>query len=171
MVYVAVIGVDVRIKRPATAGRWVVRLRCGGCAFGVGIAGWWGAPRGAAGSLFAGAGPHRASPYPKTTKGAPAGRAGRALRGCVEGAGAMATAADCTALRPLALAPAAVYEPCALHVKKTELMEGGSDTHGIRSRRKEGTVDWLVRVLCRLECCDRPLVAYCGVVALPEKHG
>ena len=33
-----------------------------------------------------------------------------------------ATQADCTALRPLALKLAKVYKPCALVVKKTELM-------------------------------------------------
>ena len=57
------------------------------------------------------------------------------------------TAADSTALEPLALQLAKVYKPCALQVKKTELMEGVGDTHGIRSRRKEGIVEWLVRVL------------------------
>ena len=44
--------------------------------------------------------------------------------------------ADCSALRPLALKMAKVYKPCALVVKKTELMEGVADTHGIRPRRK-----------------------------------
>ena len=38
---------------------------------------------------------------------------------------------DCAALRPLALKLAKVYKPCALVVKKTELMEGVADTHGI----------------------------------------
>ena len=60
---------------------------------------------------------------------------------------AEAKAADRAALRPLALKLAKVYKPCALVVKKTELMEGVADTHGIRPRRKEDIVDWLVRVL------------------------
>ena len=46
---------------------------------------------------------------------------------------------DCAALRPLALKIAKVYKPCALVVKKTKLMEGVADTHGIRAKRKE---DW-----------------------------
>ena len=61
--------------------------------------------------------------------------------------------ADCTALRPLALKIAKVYKPCALVVKKTELMEGVADTHGIRPRRKGDIVDWLIRVLYKLEYC------------------
>ncbi len=83
-----------------------------------------------------------------------------------------ATAADCTALLPLALKLAAVYKPCALQVKKTELMEGVGDTHGLRSRRMEYIVDWLVRVrvLYRLEYYDHGLLTYAGVVALLEKH-
>ena len=81
-----------------------------------------------------------------------------------------ATLADSTALLSLARKLANVYKPCALQVKKTELMEGVGDTHGLRSRRKEDIVDWLVRVLYRLECCDHPLLSYCGVVALLEKH-
>ena len=52
--------------------------------------------------------------------------------------------ADCAALRPLALKLAKVYKPCALVVQKTELLEGVADTHGIRPRRKEDIVDWLV---------------------------
>ena len=43
---------------------------------------------------------------------------------------------DCTALRPLALKLAKGYTPCALVVKKTELMEGVGDTDGLRPRRK-----------------------------------
>ena len=58
---------------------------------------------------------------------------------------------DCAALRPLALKLAKVYKLFALVAKKTELMEGVGDTHGMRRRRKEGIVDWLVRVLCKLE--------------------
>ena len=70
----------------------------------------------------------------------------RALHGCVEDTWAMAdatrpTTAACTALRPLALKLSTVYKPCALQIKKTELMEGVSDTHGLRSRRKESPVD------------------------------
>ena len=149
----------------------------------------------------------------------------RALHDCVDDIGTMAeaTAADCTALRPLALKLATVYKPCVLQVKKiskrlnswkagwqpvvysktrlvkaawcllriatpcavlrrltvvaghpaAKLMEGVGDTHGIRSRRKEDIVDWLVRVWYRLESCDHPLLSYCGVVALRllEKHG
>ena len=99
----------------------------------------------------------------------------RALHDCLGDIGDVnmedATAADCTALRPLALKLAAAYQPCALQVKKNELMEGAGDTHGIKSRRKEDIVDWLVRVLYRLEYCDHPLLSYCGVVALLEKHG
>ena len=48
---------------------------------------------------------------------------------------------DCAALRPLVLKIAKVYKPCALVVKKTELMEGLADTHGIRTKRKEDIVD------------------------------
>ena len=57
----------------------------------------------------------------------------RALNGCVPDIGTMAeaTAADCTALRPRAFKMGNVHKPCALHVKKTELMEGVSNTHGI----------------------------------------
>ena len=77
---------------------------------------------------------------------------------------------DCAALRPLALKLAKVYKPCALVVKKTELMEGVADTHGIRPRRKEDIVDWLVRVLYKLEYYDHGLLTYAGVVTLLEKH-
>ena len=77
---------------------------------------------------------------------------------------------DCEALRPLALKIAKVYKPCALVVKRTELMEGLADTHGIRTKRKEDIVDWLVRVLYRLEYYDHGLLTYAGVVALLEKH-
>ena len=52
--------------------------------------------------------------------------------------------ADCEVLRPLALKIAKAYKPCALVHKKTELMEGLADTHGIRTKRKEDIVDWLV---------------------------
>ena len=54
-----------------------------------------------------------------------------------------ATSAECTALRPLELALklAKVYQPCALVVKKTELMEGVGDTHGLRPMNKEDIVD------------------------------
>ena len=80
--------------------------------------------------------------------------------------------ADCAALRlrALALKLAKVYKPCALVVKKTEPMEGVADTHGIRPRRKEDTVDWLVRVLCKLEYYNHGLLTYAGVVTLLEKH-
>ena len=76
---------------------------------------------------------------PRTTEKTEAGEEGRrltklldrALHDCVEGLGEMAdaTAADCTALRPLALTLAKVYKPCALQVQKTELMAGGGDTY------------------------------------------
>ena len=59
-------------------------------------------------------------------------------------------AADCAAPRPLSLKIAKVYKPCALVVKKTELMERVADTHGIRAKRKEDIVDWLTRVLYKL---------------------
>ena len=55
-------------------------------------------------------------------------------------------------------------------VKKTELMEGVADTHGIRPRRKEDIVDWPTRVLYKLEYFDHGLLTYAGVVALLEKH-
>ena len=87
------------------------------------------------------------------------------------GAMADATAADCTALRPLALKLAKVYKPCALQFKKTELVEGVGDTHGLRSRRKEDKVDWFVRVVhCQAGILRPPTPSYCGVVALLEKH-
>ena len=78
--------------------------------------------------------------------------------------------ADCSALRPLALKMAKVYKPCALVVKKTELMEGGGDTHGMRPRRKEDIVDWLIRVLYKLEYYDHGLLTYAGVVTLLKKY-
>ena len=78
--------------------------------------------------------------------------------------------ADCTALRPLALKLAKVYGPCAQVVKKTELMEGVADTHGVRPRRKGGVVGWLIRVLCKLGYYGHGLMASAGVVALLEKH-
>ena len=55
---------------------------------------------------------------------------------------------------------------------KTELVEGLADTHGIRAKRKEDIVDWLVRVLYRprLEYYDHGLLTYAGVVTLLEKH-
>ena len=77
---------------------------------------------------------------------------------------------DCDALRPLALKIAKVHRPCALVVKNTELMEGLADTHGIRAKRKEDIVDWLIRVLYRLEYFEHGLLTYAGVVALLEKH-
>jgi len=43
-----------------------------------------------------------------------------------------ATTADCTAPQPLALKLAKVYKPCALQIKKTELMEGVGDAHGLK---------------------------------------
>ena len=43
----------------------------------------------------------------------------------------------------MALKIAKVHTPCALVVKKTGLMEGLADAHGIRTKRKEGIVDWL----------------------------
>ena len=78
--------------------------------------------------------------------------------------------AECTALMPLALKLAKVYKPCAQMVKKTELMEGVADTHGLRPRRKEDIVDWLVRVLYKLEYYEHGLLTYAGVVTLLEKH-
>ena len=68
--------------------------------------------------------------------------------------------ADSAALRPLALKLAKVYKPCAQVVKKTELMEGVADTHGIRPRREEDIVDWLVRVLYKLEYYDHGILTY-----------
>ena len=68
--------------------------------------------------------------------------------------------ADCAALRPLALKLAKVYKPCALVVKKTELMEGVGDTHGLRPRSKEDIVGWLVRVLYKLEYYEHGLLTY-----------
>ena len=48
-----------------------------------------------------------------------------------------ATLADFTALRPLAPKLAKVYKPCALQIKKTELMEGAGDTDGT-NKEEEG---------------------------------
>ena len=81
-----------------------------------------------------------------------------------------ATEADCTALRPLALALEKVYKPGALQIKKTELMEGVGDAPGVRSRRREDIVDWPRRVPCNLEYCEHPLLGYCWVVALLERR-
>ena len=83
---------------------------------------------------------------------------------------AEAKAADCAALRPLALKLATVYKPCALLVKKSELMEGAADTHGIRPRRKEDIADWMIRVLYNLEYFDHGLLTYAGVITLLEKR-
>ena len=96
----------------------------------------------------------------------------RALCDVSGGTGEMGDAKDahCAALRPLALKLAKAHKPCALVVKETELMEGVADTHGIRPKRKEDIVDWLVRVLCKLEYYDHGLLAYAGVVTLLEKH-
>ena len=49
----------------------------------------------------------------------------RALKDCVDDVGSMADApvADRTALRPLALKMVKVYKPCALPIKKIELMD------------------------------------------------
>ena len=73
---------------------------------------------------------------------------------------AEAKAADCAALGPSALKIAEVCKPCALVAKKTELMEGVVDTHGIRAKRKEDIVDWLTRVLYKLEYFDHGLLTY-----------
>ena len=59
--------------------------------------------------------------------------------------------ADCTARRPLALKLAEVDKPCSLVARKTGLMEGVGDTHGLRPRRRGGVVDWPVRMSRRLE--------------------
>ena len=75
-----------------------------------------------------------------------------------------------TTPRTVALKLAKVYKPCVLVVKKTELMEGVGDTYGLRPRRKEDIVDWLVRVLHRLEYYNHGLLTYAGAVALLEKH-
>ena len=76
--------------------------------------------------------------------------------------------------RLLALKLAKAHGPCALQIKKTELMKEVGDAHGLRSRRTEDIADWL-RVLYRLEYCEHPLLimSYCGAVvsvALLEKH-
>ena len=78
--------------------------------------------------------------------------------------------ADCTALQPLALKLAKVYKPCAVQIKKTKLMEGVGDTHGIRPRSRRNIVDWLIRVLYKLGYCEHPIMSYCGVVTLLERH-
>ena len=49
-------------------------------------------------------------------------------------------------------------------------MAGVGDTHGLRPRRKEDIVDWLERVLYKLEHCNYGLLTYAGVVALLEEH-
>ena len=72
--------------------------------------------------------------------------------------------------RPLALKIAKVYKPCALEVKKTELLKGLADTHGTRAKRKEDIADWLTQVLYELEYFDHGLLTYAGVVTLIEKH-
>ena len=41
--------------------------------------------------------------------------------------------------------------------KGTELTEGVRDAHGIRSRRREDIVDWLIRVSYKLEYCEHPI--------------
>ena len=78
--------------------------------------------------------------------------------------------ADCSALRPLALKMAKVYNPCALVVKKTGFVEGVGDTHGMRPRRKGDIADWLMRVLYLLGYGDHGPLAYAGVVALHDKY-
>ena len=81
-----------------------------------------------------------------------------------------AGAADCTAPRPLALGLAKVYKPCALVVKKTELMGGVANAHGILPWRKEGIADWLMRVLYKLWHFDHGSLACAGAVPLLENH-
>ena len=49
-------------------------------------------------------------------------------------------------------------------------MEGLADTHGIRAKRKEDIVDWLTRVLYKLEYFGHGLLTYAGVTTLLEKH-
>ena len=57
----------------------------------------------------------------------------QALKDCVDDTSSMhdAPEADCTAIRPLALKLEKVYKPCALQIRKTELMEGVGHTHGM----------------------------------------
>ena len=55
-------------------------------------------------------------------------------------------------------------------VKQTELMEGLGDTYSenydIRPRRRESLVDWVTKVLYRLEWCDMALQNVDGVITI-----
>ena len=65
---------------------------------------------------------------------------------------------------------AKVYEPCSKLVKQTELMEGLGVTYSENYdiRRRESLVDWLTKVLYRLEWCDMAFQNVDGAVAILE---
>ena len=69
---------------------------------------------------------------------------------------------------------AKVYEPYSRLVKQTELMEGLGDTYSqnydIRPRRRESLVDWLTKVLYRLDWCDLAFQDVEGVMAILEAY-
>ena len=73
---------------------------------------------------------------------------------------------DCKDLLPLASNIAEVYEPCAKVIQQTELLEGLGDTYDIPPRRKERLVDWLTKVLFRLEWCGCAFQDVDGAMAI-----
>ena len=77
---------------------------------------------------------------------------------------------DCAALLSLAAKMAKVHGPCSKLIKQTEVMEGLGDTYSenydIMSRRRESLVDWLTKVLCRLEWCDMAFQNADGAAAI-----
>ena len=81
---------------------------------------------------------------------------------------------DCTALAPLAMKLAKVYEHCSLLVRQTELMEGLGSTYSqnydLRPRRGESLKDWFAKVLYRLEYCDMQFQDVDGVMAILETY-
>jgi hypothetical protein len=81
---------------------------------------------------------------------------------------------DCTALAPLAMKLAKVYEHCSLLVRQTELMEGLGSTYSqnydLRPRRGESLKDWFAKVLYRLEYCDMQFQDVEGVMAILETY-
>ena len=81
---------------------------------------------------------------------------------------------DCTALAPLAMKLAKVYEHCSLLVRQTELMEGLGSTYSqnydLRPRRGESLKDWFAKVLYRLEYCEMQFQDVDGVMAILETY-
>ena len=54
--------------------------------------------------------------------------------------------------------------------QRTELMEGFGKIYDIQPRRKESLVDWLTKVLYRLEWCDLVFQDINGAMAILEPY-